>query len=379
MTSPASPRAMRLALIASALLVLLGLFAFWYASNRAKAPGASGDHAVTVSIKGKVCDPNDITVPAGKTIFTIVNATDRALEWEILDGVMVVDERENIAPGLQQVMTVKLAPGDYEITCGLLNNPRGKLHVTPSVESDAEAARPSLVAYVGLLAEYQVTLLTEAETLDGAAQQLVAAIKAGQRESARAFYPAAHASYVRIEAAAQLFGDLDARLNARADYYEKKDADPGFMGFRRIERSLAAGGDMRSLAPVGDRLLADIATLKERLATLELRPEQLADLSAKQVRRLSESLAAAGNDSPADVQAVHEATTKVADLLSPLLAKANPALDKAIRADLAALDCSLARTSANAVFDAAQRKAAAGALSRLADDLGKVNAALGLA
>jgi iron uptake system component EfeO len=172
---------MRLALIASALLVLLGLFAFWNASNRAKAPGASGDHAVTVSIKGKVCDPNDITVPAGKTIFTIVNATDRALEWEILDGVMVVDERENIAPGLQQVMTVKLAPGDYEITCGLLNNPRGKLHVTPSVESDAEAARPSLVAYVGLLAEYQVTLLTEAETLDDAAQQLVAAIKAGQR------------------------------------------------------------------------------------------------------------------------------------------------------------------------------------------------------
>jgi iron uptake system component EfeO len=176
-----------------------------------------------------------------------------------------------------------------------------------------------------------------------------------------------------------LFGDLDAWLNARADYYEKKDADPGFMGFRRIERSLAAGGDMRSLAPVGDRLLADIATLKERLATLELRPEQLTDLSAKQVRRLSESLAAAGNDSPADVQAVHEATTKVADLLSPLLAKANPALDKAIRADLAALDRSLARTSANAVFDAAQRKAAAGALSRLADDLGKVNAALGLA
>lgn len=378
MTSPASPRAMRLALIASALLVLLGLFAFWFASNSAKAPGASGDHAVTVTIQGKVCDPNDITVPAGKTVFTIVNATDRALEWEILDGVMVVDERENIAPGLQQVMTVKLAPGDYEITCGLLNNPRGKLHVTPSAESDAEAARPSLVAYVGLLAEYQVTLLTEAETLDSAAQALVAGIKAGRRDEALKLYPAAHQSYVRLEAAAQLFGDLDARLNARADYYEKKDADPGFMGFRRIERTLAAGGDVQSLIPTGDRLLADIATLKERLATLEMKPKQLADLSAKQVRRLSESLAASGDDNTADAQAVHDASAKVADILSPLLAKANPALDKAIRAELATLDRSLAPARTAATFNAAQRKAVAAALSRLADDWGKVNTALGL-
>lgn len=379
MTSPASPRAMRLALIASALLVLLGLFAFWFASNRAKAPGASGDRAVTVTIKGKVCEPNDITVPAGKTVFTIVNATDRALEWEILDGVMVVDERENIAPGLQQVMTVKLAPGDYEITCGLLNNPRGKLHVTPSAESDAEAARPSLVAYVGLLAEYQVTLLTEAETLDSAAQALVAAIKSGQRDEALNLYPAAHQSYVRLESAAQLFGDLDARLNARADYYDKKDADPGFMGFRRIARTLAGHGTVQSLAPTGNRLLADIATLKERLATLELKPEQLADLPAKQLARLSESLAASGDDRPADVQAALEAAGKSAGLLSPLLAKANPALDKAIKADLAALDTSLAPSRTATAFDAGQRKAVAAALARLADDLGKVNAALGLA
>lgn len=373
MTKTASSRAMRLALIASALLVLLGLFAFWYASSR-KAPGASGDHEVTVTIKGKVCDPNDITVPAGKTTFTIVNATDRALEWEILDGVMVVDERENIAPGLQQTMTVKLVPGDYEITCGLLNNPRGRLHVTPSAESDAEAARPSLVAYVGLLAEYQVTLLTEAETLDGAAEALVAAIKAGQRDQAQKLYTAAHQAYVRVEAAAQLFGDLDARLNARADYYEKKDADPGFMGFRRIEQTLASGGDMKALAATSDRLLADIATLKQRLAALELKPEQLADLSAKQVRRLAES----GDDSPADVQGAYEASGKVAELLSPLLAKANPALDKAIKADLGALDQSLAPSRKAATFDATQRKAVAAALSRLADDLGKVNGALGL-
>ena len=151
---------MRVAVAASALLVVAGLAAFWYASKEArKAPAKAANNAVTVTIQGNACEPNEITVPAGRTTFTIVNKSNRALEWEILDGVMVVEERENIAPGFSQTMTVKLQPGEFAITCGLLSNPRGKLHVMPSAASQAEAARPSLVNYVGALAEYQVFLV----------------------------------------------------------------------------------------------------------------------------------------------------------------------------------------------------------------------------
>ena len=53
-----------------------------------------------------------LTVPAGKTQFTIKNNSMRALEWEILKGVLVVEERENIAPGFIQKMTVDLQPGE---------------------------------------------------------------------------------------------------------------------------------------------------------------------------------------------------------------------------------------------------------------------------
>jgi iron uptake system component EfeO len=384
MTKSAATPAMRLALIGASLLVVLGVVAFWYASTRAsKKPRPAVGNAVTVTIRGNVCDPNDITVPAGKTTFTIVNATERALEWEILDGVMVIDERENIAPGLRQTMTVKLVPGDYAITCGLLNNPRGKLHVTASAESNAEAARPSLEAYVGPLAEYQVYLLTEAETLDAAAHALVDALKAGRLDEARGLYAPAHQSYVRIEAAAQMFGDLEARLNARADYFEKKAADPGFLGFRRIEFGLARGGDTKALASVGDRLLADIATLKERLAGLALKPEQLAGLAEKQFRGAAESLGAStatlADDSPADLQAVFESGSKTASLLSPLIAKADPVLDAAFKADLAAFDKALAPfRSGTAKLDAGQRQAMAKVLAKLAADFGKANAALGL-
>lgn len=371
-----TPFGMRLALIGSALLLVLGFAAFWYASNRGgQSSGQADAHAVTVTIKSKVCDPSDITVPAGTTTFTIVNETDRALEWEILDGVMVVDERENITPGMRQSMTVKLLPGDYEITCGLLNNPRGKLRVTPSAESKAEAARPSLVAYVGPLAEYQVYLLTEAEALDTASHELVNALRAGQADKARKLYATAHQSYVRIEPAAQLFGDLEANLNARPEYFEKREADPNFIGFRKIASGLASGSDPKSLAPIGDKLLADLATLKERLAAIELRPEQLGDLPAKQLRGMASGLA--NGESSTDLRGAYEGSAKIAELLSPLLAKADPGLEAKLKADLARLDLAIDVIKDDRL-DGSERSAMGRTLADLADDFVKANGALGL-
>ena len=292
---------MRLAVAGSALLVAAGLAAFWYTSGVArKAPPKAADNAVTVTIQGNVCQPNEITVPAGRTTFTIVNQSSRALEWEILDGVMVVEERENIAPGFSQTMTVKLQPGEFDITCGLLSNPRGKLRVTPSAASDAEAARPSLVNYVGALAEYRVFLALEAGSLQDATQALADAIQAGDLKQAQALYAPAHQAYKRIQPMAELFADLDTRLNARADYFEKREADPAFTGFHRIEYGLfgpgAAKGDVKALAPVATQLVADVGTLKERLRALNVPPERLASSGARLLRRVADNLPAGGED-----------------------------------------------------------------------------------
>jgi iron uptake system component EfeO len=67
---------------------------------------------VTVTDKG--CEPNSLTVPEGKSTFAIKNASRRALEWEILDGVTVVEERENIIPGFTQTLSAMLSPGEYQ-------------------------------------------------------------------------------------------------------------------------------------------------------------------------------------------------------------------------------------------------------------------------
>lgn len=82
----------------------------------------------------------NVTVKAGKTQFIIQNHSQKALEWEILKGVMVVEERENIAPGFTQKLTANLQPGEYDMTCGLLTNPKGKLTVTGEATKDAAKA-----------------------------------------------------------------------------------------------------------------------------------------------------------------------------------------------------------------------------------------------
>lgn len=382
--------AMRLAVIGSALLVALALAAFWWASKVArKAPPKAADNAVTVTIQGNVCQPNEITVPAGRTTFTIVNNSRRALEWEILDGVMVVEERENIAPGFSQTMTVKLQPGEFDITCGLLSNPRGKLRVTPSAASEAEAARPSLVAYVGALAEYRVFLVLEAGNLQDAAQALADAIRAGDREQARALYAPAHQAYKRIEPMAELFADLDTRLNARADYFEQREADPAFSGFHRIEYGLfGTGADVKALVPVADRLLADVGQLAERLRALDIPPERLASADARLLRRVADNLPAGGEEhyghgELSNLQGTLEGTRKIADLLAPLLGKSAPDLQKGIEQRFAAFSAALDPYREGDGFkpvtlDDAQRKALAEPIRALADELGKVNGALGL-
>src|SRR3546814_20204899 len=92
---PRSSRLMYIALVGSAALVAIALAAFWFASDQAKhAPPKATDNTVRVVIKDKACEPNDITVPAGRTHFTIVNQSNRAPDWEILNGVVGVERWE---------------------------------------------------------------------------------------------------------------------------------------------------------------------------------------------------------------------------------------------------------------------------------------------
>ncbi|TWC24494.1 MULTISPECIES: iron uptake system protein EfeO [unclassified Pseudomonas] len=385
------PRALRWAVAGSVIVMIAAGGLFYYASKMAAAKRQVNHDEVLVTIHPHSCEPNALSVPAGRASFRIVNRSDRAVEWEILDGVLVVEERENIAPGLSQVINANLLPGDYAITCGLLSNPRGTLHVTPTAASDAAAkAKPSMVAFVGPLSEFRVYLSSQSSALIKAVAALEQAIAAGDLSQAQALYVPARAAYQRIAPAAQRLAELDNAINARADYFEKREQDPAFSGFHRIEYALFQQRNLDGLAPVAQRLNSDVATLKQQLLAQSLPPEQLVSIVARNLHSLADVRASSGEEerySHTDLNGFAAnlfAARKVVDLLRPLLTKSATELLPKIDSAITALDAELNGLKVQdgyASYDtvsAAQRKQIADKAKALADALDGIDPALGL-
>lgn len=343
----ALPRtAVRIGFAASLLLLIAAAIAFYYATLVAQKSRRDTAAATMVTITGQACEPNELTVSAGRNSFQIANRSDRAVEWEILDGVMVLEERENIAPGFTQELATRLEPGDYAITCGLLSNPRGKLHVLP-VANAAPAAKPNLTAFIGALAEYKVFLATEADAFANAAGAFAGAVKSSDLTAAKAAYLPAQTAYAHIAPVSPLFSDLDASIDARADAFGQREADPAFGGLHRLEYGLFGERNLDGLASIADKLVNDAAALKARIHDLRIMPESMVGGAAAIVERV----AAAGpgfGDSPyahADLSsfaATIAGARKVYDLLRPVAAKPEPDIVAALDKDFAGLDTMIA-------------------------------------
>lgn len=389
-TPPTGAWMKRLAVVA-AMLVIAGLAAFYFASQRAQHDTSEkAADAVTVTITARTCEPNELTVPAGRATFRIVNASERAVEWEILDGVMVVEERENIAPGFSQLLTAKLSPGTYAITCGLLSNPRGTLTVTPSAEAAAEAAAgPSPLAFIGPLAEYKVYLAMESAELADAVRSLADAVKTGDVAEAQALYAQARVPYKHMQPVVDRIADLDTAIDARADYFERREDDSGFTGFHRLEYGLFARGSTEGLGPVADRLQADVDALQTRLMALAVSPEALAEGAARVIAVIADQKLPAGDNryshtDLADFQATVDGSRKIVDLLRGLATEADAQAMAAIDAAFADVEATLARYGDDEAFESLDRLSEtdrtelAGKMRALAAAIGKLNTALGL-
>lgn len=386
---PSAPsRLMPFAVAASALLVVAGAGLFYYATRTASGPERGNVHKVVVGQQS--CDPMDFTLPAGRATFEIHNASDRPIEWEILDGVMVVEERENIAPGFHSLLTAKLKPGTFEITCGLLSNPRGTLTVTPSQSSETERAAPPLTAFIGPLSEFKVFLATQSSALVKETTRLSEAIAAGNVEEGKAAWLAARLPYKRMEAVTGRIADLENAIDPLSDYLEKREADPAFTGFHRIEYGLWHNGTADGLAPTGERLLADVTTLKDRLRGLKLAPEDLAGTAARQAERLATAQIAAGEDHWSgadlpDIEANLDGIAKSAGLLVPLVRESAPDVARTYEERLANARAALAATASEPSgyppygnLDKAARDRLASAFADLGKAIAALNPAIGL-
>ena len=219
------------------------------ACSGAPAASVAGEVRIPVTLTAAGCQPSSLSAAAGRVVFEVTNSGPDAGEFEVLSGTRVVDEVENIVPGFVVNFATRLDGGNYELICYSLQSPRGSLAV-----SGGAAARPSsAVVDAATLATYQEAYETyvrdQAAELTKTLEPFVTAVEAGDLEAAKAAYAPSRPAWERIEPVAELFSDLDVRMDAREEDFAGGVDDPEFLGWHRLEKGLWKDGTTDGLAP----------------------------------------------------------------------------------------------------------------------------------
>jgi iron uptake system component EfeO len=99
-------------------------------------------------------------------------------------------------------------------------------------------------------------------------------VKAGVVATAKALFRGGRPYGERISPVAEIFGDLDPRIDGREDVVEEGMA---FTGFHRIEKDLWTTGDISKDGPLADQLLTDVKEIVAKANAEKLSPLQLAN------------------------------------------------------------------------------------------------------
>lgn len=235
-----------------ATLVALGATALILAGCVAKADVGASD-ALAVKATDSGCDVSAATARSGTLSFDISNAGQQVSEFYLLaeDGLRIIGEAENIAPGASRTLTVVAQPGDYFTLCkpGMVGDGVGKTGFAVTGDAvtqtgDAAAQNQQAVDLYAAFVKDQV------EQLLPAVKTFTAAYASGDDAAAKSQFPNVRAYYERIEPIAESLGDLDPKI----DYREVDAVAEGldWTGFHRIEKDL--------WVPAKDALNADGAS-----------------------------------------------------------------------------------------------------------------------
>jgi iron uptake system component EfeO len=253
----------------------------------------------------------------------------------------------------------------------------------------ALSAHAAPMDLVGPVSNYKIYVAKGVDRLVAQTAVFTAAVKAGDLKKAQALYASTHLNYEMIEPIAELFNDLDASIDSRADDHEKKEADDGFTGFHRIEYGLFEKKSTDGLAPFADKLNKDVVELQSRIKTLTVPPEKMVGGAAALIEEVGKTKITGEEDRYShtdlyDFQANVDGAKKIVDLLRPLTMKADAKLAGDIDRNFTTVDKILGKYKVGAGFESydkvtpEDRTALQGPVTSLAEDLSKLRGTLGL-
>ncbi len=276
-------------LTAGLLAALAGLGLAFAACGSGDDDGASttpnGDtQTFSVTLTDDGCDPATIDAHTGPATFNVTNdGAAGVTEFEILDGDNIIGEVENIIAGISGQFSLNLRAGTYTTYCpGGGENERGVLTVTGEDPTESAGVDPDLDAATTTYHEY---VSDQSDQLLTAVKALESAIGSGDLNAARDAYVAARPYYERIEPVAESFGDLDPKIDARAD---EVPADQ-LTGFHRIEFGLWVDNSTDGLDTVAAQLVTDVTTLHGMVPTFGFDALQIANGAVELLSEVSQS------------------------------------------------------------------------------------------
>jgi iron uptake system component EfeO len=250
----------------------------------ARAANASDKSStVAVSITDKDCAPTPATVPAGTVRFEVANKNSaKVTEAELMDGGRMLGEKENLTPGLSGDFTLTLDAGTYEVYCPGADTSKTTFTVTGAARKTWKDD-PQLVAATR---RYAMWITGEVRQLVTTTDAFTAAVKAGRSDEAKSLYGRARIHYERIEPTAEIWGDLDGRIDGRAD---DAPTPADFTGFHRLEQALWQQKSLTGTAGLADRLDADVKALYAKVQTVEYQPAEIANGATDLVNEIQTS------------------------------------------------------------------------------------------
>lgn len=375
-------RAVRLSVVTAAATVA----ALTAVTGCAEKSDSKGDGAVQVIAKDDSCEVSETKIPAGHVELAVENKGSKVTEVYVLfPDDRIVTERENIGPGTKAKITAEVRSGTYEIACKPGMKGKG---IRQTLEVTGKTAAERSPEMDKAVAGYRTYVQAQADETLPKVKVFTDAVAAGDIEAAKKAYADSRIGWERTEPVAESFGDIDPKVDVRADGLE---GGQKWTGWHRLEKALwqdkKLGAEEKALAPV---LYKDLLDWQKRVGRAEITPTSMAN-GAKELLDEVATGKVTGEEERyshtdlVDFKANVEGAEKSYELLKPIASKNDAALTASLDKQFAALDtlldtyradkASYEFTSYEKVGEA-DRKKLSDAVNALAEPLSRLAAAV---
>lgn len=186
-------------------------------------------------------------------------------------------------------------------------------------------------------AEYKAWAQSEIDALVVGVEEFAALLEQGKVDEAKRMYPLVRLHFERVEPVAELFEDLDPRIDNREADLEAGEA---WTGFHPIEKILWTQNTTQGTQDLARRLVADTKELQAKIAAAQVDAKLMIEGSVDLLNEVSTSKITGEEEifSKTDLYAFLanvEGAQKIFEILTPKLNAKDPALVATIQARFA--------------------------------------------